>query len=284
MSLAGRGNLFHHYKLDANVLKSIQDPHKLVSGGLTGLLKEIFSSCSFLFHYETKLLYFKLVSFMGVDINRSLGYLRAYQKKRAAGQQIFIPDQREERKGGGNVNETMQKEEVGRETIFYDALAIMDRIEKRKQLNIYFKDEAGFGLGPTYEFFSLLAAQIHQANNGTMWKVCQPEGTLFPAPIDVKSLTQEKLKEVSNLYRLAGTFIAKSIVDNKLIDLPISRLMWDLLLGKVSVNAFYDQTCTNSLILSLSETQPDRLQRIRSNCVQISKRAVTISQSQERNR
>ena len=76
--LAGRGNLFHHYKLDANILKQIQDPHKLVSGGLTGLLKEIFSSCSFLFHYETKLLYFKLVSFLGIDINRSLGYLRTF--------------------------------------------------------------------------------------------------------------------------------------------------------------------------------------------------------------
>ena len=69
---------------------------------------------------------------MGVDINRSLGYLRTFQKKRALGQQIFIPDQREERKGGGNVNETMQKEEVGRETIFFDAMAIMDRLEKRK--------------------------------------------------------------------------------------------------------------------------------------------------------
>jgi len=102
MSLAGRGDIFFYYKLDANVLKSIQDPHKLISGGLTGLLKEIFSSCSFLFHYETKLLYFKLVSFLGVDINRSLGYLRAYQKKRAASQQIYIPDQREERKGNTN--------------------------------------------------------------------------------------------------------------------------------------------------------------------------------------
>ena len=40
--LSGRGNLFHHSKLDANMLKSIQDPHKLVSGGLSGLLKEIF--------------------------------------------------------------------------------------------------------------------------------------------------------------------------------------------------------------------------------------------------
>ena len=70
--------MFHHFKLDANILKQLQDPHKLVSGGLTGLLKEIFQSCSFLFHYETKFLYFKLVSFMGVDVNRSLAYLRDY--------------------------------------------------------------------------------------------------------------------------------------------------------------------------------------------------------------
>jgi len=42
------------------------------------MLKEIFASCSFLFGYETKVLYFKLVSFLGVDINRSLGYLRQY--------------------------------------------------------------------------------------------------------------------------------------------------------------------------------------------------------------
>jgi len=47
-------------------------------------------------------------------------------------------------------------------------------------------------------------------------------------------MTQAQLKQVSDVFRLAGTFIAKSIVDNKLIDLPISSLMWDLLLGKVS--------------------------------------------------
>jgi len=39
---------------------------------------------------------------------------------------------------------------------------------------------------------------------------------------------------------MAGTFIAKSIVDDKMIDLPISHLMWDLLLGKVSLPFLYD--------------------------------------------
>ena len=59
---------------------------------------------------------------MGVDINKCLGYLRNYQKKRAIGQQIYIPDQREERKGQGNTNETMQKEEVSRDAIFHEAM------------------------------------------------------------------------------------------------------------------------------------------------------------------
>lgn len=46
---------------------------------------------------------------------------------------------------------------MSRDDIFADAMKIMDRLEKRKQLNIKFKDEAGIGLGPTYEFFTLLA-------------------------------------------------------------------------------------------------------------------------------
>ena len=131
--LSGEEIIFHHFKLDANVLKQLQDPHKLVSGGLTGLLKEIFQSCSFLFHYETKLLYFKLVSFMGVDINRSFGYLRNYQKKKATHQQIYIPDPNEERKRDGrNMNELVQKEVVSRDNVLADSINIMGRLEKRK--------------------------------------------------------------------------------------------------------------------------------------------------------
>ena len=47
-------------------------------------------------------------------------------------------------------------------------------------------------------------------------------------------MTEDEVTEVMQLFRMAGTFLAKSIVDDKLIDLPISSLMWDLLLGKVS--------------------------------------------------
>ena len=67
-----------------------------------------------------------------------------------------------------------------------------------------------------------------------MWRIGASDGSLFPSPVDVKALKPEEVKDLIDLFRMAGTFIAKSIVDNKLIDLPISHLMWDLLLDKVS--------------------------------------------------
>jgi hypothetical protein len=41
------------------------------------------------------------------------------------------------------------------------------------------------------------------------------------------------MQKIYEIFRLAGTMVAKSIVDDRLIDLPISPLWWDLLLGKV---------------------------------------------------
>jgi len=42
-----------------------------------------------------------------------------------------------------------QQEKVSRDNIIKDSLSIMDRLEKRKSLDIVFKDEQGTGLGPT---------------------------------------------------------------------------------------------------------------------------------------
>ena len=110
----------------------------------------------------------------------------------------------------------------------------MERLEKRKSLDISFKGEPGTGLGPTYEYFTLLSRSIKDFGDGKMWYTGAHDGSLFPSPCDIKTLKPTEITQMTDMFRLAGTFIAKSIVDNKLIDLPISHLMWDLLLGKVS--------------------------------------------------
>ena len=59
-----------------------------------------------------------------------------------------------------------------------------------------------------------------------------PDNSLFPAPIDMKKMQNEQLAQVYDMWRLAGAITAKSIVDDRLIDLPFNSLFWDLALGK----------------------------------------------------
>ena len=57
---------------------------------------------------------------------------------------------------------------------------------------------------------------------------------LFPAPLNLQKISNDELQKVYELFRLSGMMIAKSISDDKLIDLPVSPIFWDLVLGKVS--------------------------------------------------
>jgi hypothetical protein len=76
-------NLFHHHKLDSYILKNIQDPYNLISGAVSETLTQIFRSCPFLFPFQTRLLFFKLISFIGsIDMNRSIFFLRQFLKQK----------------------------------------------------------------------------------------------------------------------------------------------------------------------------------------------------------
>lgn len=73
-----RPSLFHNHKLDSHLQKSIKDPYNLVQG-ISSSLQQIFNNCPYLFPFQTKLLYFKLVSFISaIDVHRSIYFLRQY--------------------------------------------------------------------------------------------------------------------------------------------------------------------------------------------------------------
>ena len=69
----------------------------------------------------------------------------------------------------------------------------------------------------------------------TAWKE-MPDNTLFPSPISVVKMNPDELQKVYEVFRLSGMMVAKSISDDRLIDLPLSPLFWDLVLGKVRLN------------------------------------------------
>jgi hypothetical protein len=61
------------------------------------------------------------------------------------------------------------------------------------------------------------------------------DNSLFPAPLNLVKTTNEQVQTVYELFRLTGVMIAKSVSDDRLIDLPLSSVFWDLALGKVSI-------------------------------------------------
>ena len=109
-------------------------------------------------------------------------------------------------------------------------MCLIKQINKRAFLEIEYKDEIGTGLGPTLEFYNLVAEEL-QNRRPDYWRKTA-DNTLFPAPISMQTISNDELHKVYELFRLAGTLMAKSIVNDRLTDLPLSSLWWDLLLGR----------------------------------------------------
>jgi len=73
--------VFCHNKLNQFLMKNIQDPYNLMSDVISGKIKDIFSNCSFLFPFSTRMLFFKLMTFMGaIDMYRSIYFLKQFLK------------------------------------------------------------------------------------------------------------------------------------------------------------------------------------------------------------
>ena len=70
-----------------------------------------------------------------------------------------------------------------------------------------------------------------KVNDVEVWKMAT-DNLLYPRPMNLRNLEQAKVKHVCEVFRLAGTFVAKSIIDDRRIELPISPIMWDVLLDR----------------------------------------------------
>lgn len=114
---------------------------------------------------------------------------------------------------------------------------MIQKIDKRSFLEFEFQGEEGVGLGPTLEFYDNIAEEFRNwsvtAGEGRcylMWRECA-DNLLFPHPVCLETLPAESTKQIYEVFRLCGTIVAKAIVDDRQIDLPISPLFWRLCLG-----------------------------------------------------
>lgn len=114
--------------------------------------------------------------------------------------------------------------------------------DRKSVLEVEFLGEEGTGLGPTLEFYALVAAELQRRDLG-MW-ICDDEAVnlenpidlgegvkppgyyvrrpsgLFPAPLPQNSDVCDK---AVRYFWFLGVFLAKVLQDNRLVDLPLSQ-------------------------------------------------------------
>lgn len=61
-----------------------------------------------------------------------------------------------------------------------------------------------------------------------MWRKGTVDGALYPRSLQIIPENQAEIQKICDKFHLAGVFVAKSILDDRQIDMPFGELFWDL--------------------------------------------------------
>ncbi|XP_060532522.1 E3 ubiquitin-protein ligase Ufd4 isoform X2 [Cylas formicarius] len=232
--------LYSSKKITNKLIQQIQDPLVLSSSSLPAWCEELNHSCPFLFPFETRQLYFNCTAF---GASRSIVWLQTQrdvtmERQRTPGLSPRRDDPHEFRVG----RLKHERVKVPRSEGLLDwAIQVMKVHSGRKSiLEVEFAGEEGTGLGPTLEFYALVAAELQRRDLG-MW-ICDDEHNhesvdlgeglkppgyyvrrssgLFPAPLPQDS---EACDRAVKYFWFLGVLLAKVLQDNRLINLPLSK-------------------------------------------------------------
>lgn len=242
-------DLFMSKKLTNKLLQQIQDPLVLSSNSLPAWCEHLNQSCPFLFPFETRQLYFSATAF---GASRSIVWLQSQRditldRRLPPGSSPRRDDQQLEFRVGRLKHDRVK---VPRnDNLLEWAMQVMRVHANRKSvLEVEFLGEEGTGLGPTLEFYALVAAELQRSDLG-MWlcedeaehnaeidkqqrgeidlgKGAKPAGYyvrresgLFPAPLPQDSAMCDT---VVKYFEFLGIFLAKVLQDGRIVDLPLS--------------------------------------------------------------
>jgi E3 ubiquitin-protein ligase TRIP12 len=107
-------------------------------------------------------------------------------------------------------------------------------------LEVEYFEEVGTGLGPTLEFYSLVSREFARRDL-KLWRdddhlrtgpyVFHPRG-LFPAPISAEDIANDGDPKRMHIMRVIGQFVAKAMLDSRIIDMSFNKVFLKLALGE----------------------------------------------------
>ncbi|XP_025078831.1 E3 ubiquitin-protein ligase TRIP12-like isoform X3 [Pomacea canaliculata] len=220
-------------KLTAKATRQLQDPLIIMTGNLPNWLSEIGNAAPFLFPFDTRQLLFYATAF---DRDRAMMRLQQDSSSDSTAHDNERVAPRLDRR----------RRMVSRMDLLRQAEKVMDELGNSKALlEIHYENEVGTGLGPTLEFYALVSKEL-QRSDLEIWKgevvsaanPTEPENKidyvhsstgLYPAPLP-RNAKASLVNKVKAKFKFLGKFMAKALMDSRMIDLPLSSVFYKWML------------------------------------------------------
>ncbi|GBF63530.1 ubiquitin fusion degradation protein [Trichophyton mentagrophytes] len=219
---------FINTKLTAKLNRQLEEPLIVASSCLPSWSEDLGRHFAFLFPFETRHLFLQSTSF---------GYARSMV--RWQGSQSNDDGQRERRRDDRAYSGRLQRQKVriSRTRILESAMKVLELYGSSPSvLEIEYFEEVGTGLGPTLEFYSTVSKEFAKRKL-KLWRDSESSGDgeyvdnklgLFPAPMSQEQALQEAGKKQLQYFKALGKFVARSMLDLRIIDIGFNPLFFSV--------------------------------------------------------
>ncbi|KAI1141612.1 HECT-domain-containing protein [Hypoxylon sp. FL0543] len=222
---------FVNTKLTAKLNRQLEEPLIVASNCLPGWSEDLARLYPFLFPFETRHLFLQSTSF---------GYARSMSRwQHAQQEETSRRDRRDDNLFLGRLQR--QKVRISRSKILESALKVMELYGSSQSiLEVEYFEEVGTGLGPTLEFYSTVSKEFSKKKL-RLWRDMDSNDSdefisgatgLFPRPL---SDDDSSAHVILQLFRMLGKFVARSMIDSRIIDLNFNPIFFRIGEGSSSV-------------------------------------------------
>ncbi|KAI4145647.1 MAG: hypothetical protein L6R39_003741 [Caloplaca ligustica] len=213
---------FVNTKLTAKLNRQLEEPLIVASKCLPFWSEDLARLYSFLFPFETRHLFLQSTSF---GYSRSMSRWQNAQSTDDARRDRH----RDDRPFMGRLQR--QKVRISRTRILESALKVMELYGVSSSvLEVEYFEEVGTGLGPTLEFYATVSREFSRKKT-KMWREGEANDKdefafgklgMFPAPMSAQQADSESGKKILHLFKMLGKFIARSMLDSRIIDVSLN--------------------------------------------------------------
>lgn len=210
---------FVNTKLTAKLNRQLEEPLIVASQCLPTWSEDLARVYPFLFPFETRHLFLQSTSF---------GYARSMSRWQSSASESELRRHREQPFLG---KVQRQKVRISRSRILESAVKVMELYgSSHSVLEVEYFEEVGTGLGPTLEFYSTVSKEFSKKKT-KLWRENESfDGDdyafgrrgLFPAPMDEALSKNENGQRVLHLFKMLGKFVARSMLDSRIIDVSFN--------------------------------------------------------------